>query len=83
MNWYKFNGIFYNTFLKFLVPQRKLNTTFKHKGRKYLIIGSPYKEIGCTYCAFRKDCNSVSILKRGFCAHWDRKDKTSIAFKKI
>lgn len=91
-NWYNFNGIFYNTIFNFLVPQRKIGSIFKHKGKKYIVVESPIKEIGCTYkdprtgnnkefCAFCNNCNCISILKRGHCAHFDRKDNTSVAFK--
>lgn len=94
MTWYKFNGLFYNSLFSFLVPQRKIGTMFQYRGKKYLVTESPKEEIGCTYkdpitghpkefCAFCNNCNSIPILKRGFCASWNRKDHTSVSFKQL
>lgn len=87
-NWYKFNDVFYHTFLKVFVPQRKVGKIFKIKGKKYRVVKVPNdSKLGCfgkgDRCSFSNNCNSVCILKRGFCYHAERKDKMSVCFIKI
>ena len=86
----RFNDIIAKYFW-FLVPQRKIGSTFTYKNKKYKVIPCSYnsKGIGCAglnkkdLCAFSNSCNSFPVLKRGRCYYSERKDDTSVSFVEI
>lgn len=89
---YKINGLFESSFLTILIPQRKIGTSFRYSGKTYVVVPAPQpNKLGCCihttrtekYCAFADCCGYTNILKRGYCAYFTRKDKTSVAFKEL